>query len=139
MIGVDDRDLAMKSILDPSFECTPRFETDIHQTFARVASRRNPRGISMKPTSIFWEMLLQELASVVAVGLLGCAASAPRPVVAVDETRYLVEAGLARDAISRGKAYCADQGNEFEAIDIVPEMVKNDGTRRDAIVTFTCI
>jgi hypothetical protein len=26
----------MKSILDPSFEYTPSFQTDIHETFARV-------------------------------------------------------------------------------------------------------
>ena len=93
----------------------------------------------MRPTSISREMLLQGLASVVTVGLLGCAASAPRPIVAVGENRYLIEAGLTKDAISRGKAYCADKGNEFEAIDIVPEVVKNDGTGRDALVTFTCL
>ena len=91
----------------------------------------------MKLTRPFRE-LLQTLTPVLAVGVLGCAASSSQPIVAVDETRYLVQADFSSDAISRAKSYCAGQGSGFEAIYIVPETVRNDGATRGATVTFRC-
>jgi len=91
----------------------------------------------MKLTSSFGK-LLQTLTPILAVGVVGCAASSSQPIVAVDETRYLVQADFSSDAISRAKSHCAGQGNGFEALHIVPEIVRNDGATRGATVTFRC-
>ena len=70
----------MKSILDPSFEYTPSYETDIQQTFARVWRELGDREDSQAEVGAdrdsLWLECNGELVDAGAVGVVGVRVSA---------------------------------------------------------------
>jgi len=70
----------MKSILDPSFEYTPSYETDIQQTFARVSrelgDREHPQADEDADRDCLWLECNGELLEAGSVDIVGVRVSA---------------------------------------------------------------